>query len=43
VNIAPESDGVAVEGEAPEFYVVEETPTIEGKHHPYFTYFWMTI
>jgi hypothetical protein len=43
VNVAPESDGVSVEGEAHEVDLVEETPTAEGKHHAYSTYFWMTI
>jgi hypothetical protein len=40
VNIAPESYGLVVEGEAPEVDHVEETPTVEGKHHAHFTYFY---
>jgi hypothetical protein len=39
VSVALESDGVAVEGETPEVDLVDETPTAEGKHHAYFTYF----
>jgi hypothetical protein len=36
VNVAPNSDGVVVEGVAPKVYFVEEIPTAESKHHTHF-------